>query len=60
MAEQPRKISSLRARGAVLIPHMRTVLIVSVVLAVVAMAWAFLRTPDATEPVTGAPAATQP
>jgi hypothetical protein len=54
MADRPKIISTERARGAVRIPAMRYVLIISVVLAVAAMAWAFLRAPVATEPDTSA------
>jgi hypothetical protein len=48
MARRPRIISSLRARGAVIIPAMKWVLLVSLALAVLAMLWAYLAAPTAT------------
>ena len=50
MPVEPKKVNPIRARGGVLVPSMRTVLIVSVVLAVIALAWVYLRAPAATEP----------
>ncbi len=49
MAEQPKEISTVKARGGVT-PHVvRYVLLVSLVLAVVAMAFVFLDAPSTPE-----------
>lgn len=50
MAIKPRIISTLRARGGVIVPAMKWVLIVSLALAVIAMLWAYLGAPDAAAP----------
>jgi hypothetical protein len=50
MPDRPKQMNPIRARGGVLMPAMRTVLIVSVILAIVALAWVYLRAPAATEP----------
>ena len=47
MAMKPRIISTLRARGAVIVPAMKWVLLVSLALAVIAMLWVYLVAPDA-------------
>jgi hypothetical protein len=45
MAEKPKVISTLRARGGVIVHAMRYVLMVSIALAVVAMVWVYLAAP---------------
>jgi hypothetical protein len=47
MARRPRIISTLRARGAVIVPAMKWVLLVSLALAVIAMLWVYLAAPTA-------------
>jgi hypothetical protein len=47
MVIKPRLISTLRVRGAVIIPAMRKVLFASMALAVIAMLWVYLGAPDA-------------
>jgi hypothetical protein len=47
MARRPRIISTLRARGGVIVPAMKWVLLVSLALAAIAMLWVFLGAPDA-------------
>lgn len=48
MARRPRIISTLRARGAVIVPAMKWVLLVSLALAVIAMIWVYLAAPTTT------------
>jgi hypothetical protein len=48
MARKPGIISTLRARGGVIVPAMKWVLFISLALAVAAMLWAYLAAPAAT------------
>ena len=49
MIDEPKKLTTTEARGGVT-PHIvRYVLIISLVLAVAAMAWSLLAAPDATQ-----------
>ena len=47
MAEKPKVISTLRARGGVIVYAMRYVLMVSVALAAIAMVWVYVAAPKA-------------
>lgn len=60
MADEPERITPVEARGGLRMPVIRRVLIVSVILAVIAMVWAFMSAPEATQPDTSTTMATPP
>ena len=59
MADEPEVLTKTEARGGVT-PHIvRYVLIISTILAVIAMVWVFAAAPDATQPDTAASMSTR-